>query len=267
MKSLTCVALLLFASACQAMPTTITDTTGSSASNNGSIGTGEYVGSSAGINGGFGNVIGSSSSLLVDSSAAGALNFGLQTGGGGINDIVVIFIDSISGGFSDTGSFTDAGDGGRRAISGFDGGSNRSTLTFASGFQADYAITIESGFSGLYGLVNGGSHNFVAGNGITGSGNTRELGLTLSQIGVVPGGSFRYVATYISNSGYRSNEFHGVAQSTYGGGNPGWSPVTLAAGDFNTFVSVPEVSSALALAAFSSLSGVVALWRRNRRSA
>lgn len=34
---------------------------------------------------------------------------------------------------------------------------------------------------------------------------------------------------------FRSNEFHGVAQSTIPGGNIGANPVTLASGDFNTF--------------------------------
>jgi len=58
---------------------------------------------------------------------------------------------------------------------------------------------------------------------------------TLANLGLGPGSSFDYVATYISNTAYRSNEFNGVA--AYGGVNPGWNPVSLVAGDFNTFRS------------------------------
>lgn len=244
-----------------AMPTTIVDTTNGSAINDGTINGGEYVGASAGINAGFGNVIGSSSMLHVDSSRGGALHFGLQSGGGLLNDAAVIYIDSVFGGFTDTTGFNDTGDALRRAISGTDG-TNRSDIFFAPGFQADYAIAFESGFAGLWALNAGGSHNFLAVLNLNPPGNPGagmwEMNLLLSDIGLVPGDSFDYIATYLNPSNaFRSDEFHGVAQSTVAAGNIGQNPVTLASGDYNTFVSnVPLPAaiwlflSALAIPAF-----------------
>jgi MYXO-CTERM domain-containing protein len=61
---------------------------------------------------------------------------------------------------------------------------------------------------------------------------------------------------------YRSNEFHGVSNSTVPGGNPARNNIALAAGDFNTFQSyaaIPE-PSALGLATL----GLVGLLRRRR---
>jgi hypothetical protein len=58
------------------------------------------------------------------------------------NDVFVLYIDSQSGGFGDTSTFSDGTDGLRKAISGFDGGANRSLLTMPSGFLPDYAIAL-----------------------------------------------------------------------------------------------------------------------------
>src|SRR4051812_45368053 len=52
------LASLAMSASAFAAPITITDTTSGTATNDGTINSGEYVGSSAGINGGFGNVIG-----------------------------------------------------------------------------------------------------------------------------------------------------------------------------------------------------------------
>ena len=230
----------LLVSPVAATPGTITDTTTGTATNNGTVNVGEYVGSTVGINNGFGNVIGSASQLHIDSSHTGALNFGLITGAlafGG-NDAMVIYIDTDNGasGFADTSGFTDMADNCRRAISGFDG-TNRSTLTFATGFQADYAICIDNGFAGLWELVNGGSHTFVTTvNRTTSAANNFEMNLTMANLGLTAGDSFRYVATYLNSaSAFRSDEFHGV--TAFAGGNPGQNPATLAAGDFITFNS------------------------------
>ncbi len=222
----------------------IIDSTAGTATNNGVIGSGEYVGGFSGINSGFGNVIGSGSTLYVDSSITGLLNFGLTRGSGSFNDAMVIYVDSTAGGFSGTGGFTDTADAGRRAISGFDG-TRRSTLNFASGFAADFAITLDNSFAGLFSLANGGSHGFVTSANRSNTGNDYEMNLLLANIGVAQGGSFRYFATYLnSGNAFRSDEFNGVA--TFAGGNPGNNTVNLANGDFHTFVSaVPEPGSIL----------------------
>ncbi len=225
-----------------AMPTSITDTTAGTATNDGTIGGGEYVGSSLGINSGFGNVIGDLSELFIDSDTGGAVNLGLRTGGGGLFDAVVIYLDVTPGGFGDTTPFDDIADGLRRAISATDG-TNRSDITFAPGFEADYAIGIEQNFAGVWSLVGGGSHTFLTSANLTPTGNPSagefEIDFDLSTIGLSPGDSFDYVVTYLnSGNAFRSDEFHGVASSTVPPGNPGQNPTTLASGDFNTFTSV-----------------------------
>jgi hypothetical protein len=261
------VVVLSVGGAAIAAPTVITDTTPGTASNDGTVGVGEYVGSSAGINAGFGDVIGANSQLHVDSDTSGNLNFGLVTGGGGLFDRIVMYIDSVGGGFADTVPFDDSADPLRAAISGSNtSGTAGSQLAFAPGFEADYAIGIEGGFAGLWQLVGGGSHTFLTSVNLMNSGNEYEIDLTMADLGLAAGGSFRYVATYgnpFDGGGfYRSDEFHGVAQSTVPGGNPGLSDVTLATGDYNVFNSVPEPSTLLLLGlAFGS----VAVARVRRR--
>jgi hypothetical protein len=230
-----------------AAPTTITDLTASTAVVNGTVVAGEYAGFSSGINAGFGDVIGANSQLHVDSDATGALNFGLITGGGGLNDRIVIYIDSQPGGFADTSPFADYADGLRTAVSASNG-NGRADITFAPGFEADYAIGIESGFAGLFGLASGGngSLNFVSGGApLTTTLNHWEFAFLLSDMGLNPGESFSYVATYgnpFDSAGFfRSDEFHGVAGGTVPAGNIGVNPTTLATGDFNVFNSFAPV--------------------------
>lgn len=237
--SLAAVASLLTLNAIAA-PTSITDTTAGSATRDGTIGGGEYIGSSSGINSGFGGALGNGT-MYIDSSSSGTLNIGFALGGGW-GDVIVIYIDSISGGFSDTSGFTDTGDDHRKAISGLDG-SNRSTLQFATGFQADYAIAINSTYAGLWSLANGVSHNWISTADLTNPNvNQPEVSINLSDIGIAAnsGASFNYVATYISSTAYRSDEYQGVAAQSF---TQGWTTHTLASGDFNTFTTVPEPST------------------------
>ena len=60
---------------------------------------------------------------------------------------------------------------------------------------------------------------------------------------------------------FRSNEFHGVSQTTVPGGHIGVNPYTLAAGDFNTFQTIPEPGGAT----LTALAAVVSLAVRRRR--
>src|SRR5881227_2974175 len=92
-------------------------------------------------NSGFGGPIGLGSLTLTDegTTVSGTVNKGPN----GFNDVLVLYIDSVAGGFSDTSGFADGADGLRKAISGFDGGGNRSLLTFTPGlFSPDYAIAL-----------------------------------------------------------------------------------------------------------------------------
>ena len=111
-------AMMLIAGLAYGSPTTIYDVTPGTATVDGDVGAGEYVGLSNGINSGFGDVVGQSSQLHVDSDAT-TLNWGLITGGGSLNDRVVIYIDvdGGGGGYANTTTFTDNADGLRAAIS------------------------------------------------------------------------------------------------------------------------------------------------------
>jgi hypothetical protein len=240
------VAVLLVASVAYAVPIIIDDVTSTTATNDGVVNVGEYVGLSTGINSGFGDVIGANSELHVDSDALGALNFGLVSGGGGLNDAAVIYLDTQPGGHSSTSVFTDNADGLRAAISGLGTGGGQSVLNFAAGFEADYAIAFEQNFAGVWELVAGASHNYITTANLNPAGNAGagqwEMNLTLADIALNPGESFKYVVTYLnSGNAFRSDEFHGVQQATVPSGNPGNNPVTLATGDYNTFNSFQPI--------------------------
>jgi hypothetical protein len=166
-------------------------------------------------NSGFGGPIGLGSLTLTDdgTTVSGTINKGPN----GFNDVLVIYLDSVAGGFADTSGFADGADGLRKAMSGFDGGGNRSLLTFPAGFSPDYAIALgpaSDGFGGLWQLANGGNNslNFVASVNLNPTGNnnspTYTFNFNVSQIGLAPnsGQSFAMLGSYTSNSGYRSDE-------------------------------------------------------------
>src|ERR1051325_3459033 len=86
-------------------------------------------------NSGFGGPIGLGSLTLTDD---GTTVFGtVNKGPNGFNDVLVLYLGSVPGGFSDTSGFGDGADGLCKAISGFDGGANRSVMTFGAGFLPD----------------------------------------------------------------------------------------------------------------------------------
>src|SRR6267142_397493 len=113
---------------------------------------------------GFGGPIGLGSLTLTDNGTT--VSGTVHKGPNGFNDVLVLYIDSIGGGFSDTSGFADGADGLRKAISGFDGAANRSLMTFWAGFNPDYGIALgpaSDNFGGLWQLANGGANslNFI----------------------------------------------------------------------------------------------------------
>ena len=207
---------------------------------------------------GFGGPIGQGSLTLTDD---GTTLFGtVNKGPNGFNDVLVIYIDSAAGGFTDTSSFSDAGDGLRRAISGYDG-SNRSLMNFASGFAPNYALALgpsSDSFGGLYTLASGGNNslNYDTSANLTPTGTstspTYTFSISLASIGIAPGQSFELFGTYISNTGYRSTE----AVAGNDTGTQGYNSFTQTA--FSVY-TVPEPTT-LALAA----SGLSLLLLRRR---
>src|ERR1041385_6763067 len=180
-------------------------------------------------NSGFGGPIGLGSLTLTDN---GTTVFGqVNKGPNGFNDVLVLYLDSVGGGFSDTSGFADGADGLRNAISGFDGGANRSLMTFTGGFLPEYAIALgpsSDNFGGMWQLANGGANslNFITSVNLNPTGTpsspTYTFSFNVAQIGITPdsGGTFELFGTYISDSGFRSDE----ALPGNDAGAQGWNP-------------------------------------------
>jgi MYXO-CTERM domain-containing protein len=210
-------------------------------------------------NSGFGGPVGLGSLSLSDDGTT--LNGTFTKGTNGVNDNLVIYVDSVSGGFTDTSSFSDANDGLRKSISGFDGGTNRSLLTMPAGFLPDYAIALgpaAESFGGLWQLASGGNNSlpFISSVNLnpvgTSTSPTYTFSLPLSSIGITPGNkSFTMLGTYISNSGFRSDEF--IAGN--GTGTQGWNPFvgTTAAQYTSTVTPEPASFGLLAIGALVGL--------------
>jgi len=182
-------------------------------------------------NNGFGDVLGNGDFIINDDGTTVTITF--TKGVGEFNNALVIYIDSESGGFNTTSNFTDTGDELRKAISGTDG-TNRSTVFFPAGFEANHAIvakpTLPSEFGGLWSLVNNGSHSFITSVNLTpadnNSSSTYTMSFNFSDINTTSGStSFKLVATYLNqDNAFRSDEAIGDGIAS---GNPGQNPVTF----------------------------------------
>ena len=215
-------------------------------------------------NSGFGGPIGLGSLTLTDdgTTVSGTVNKGPN----GFSDVLVLYVNSTRGGFLETQGFADGANGLTKAISGFDGGANRSLMTFTGGFVPDYAIALgpaSDNFGGLWQLGNGGANslNFVSTVNLNPTGNnnspTYTFSFNVSQIGITPntGATFYLSGTYISDSGFRSDE--AVAGNDVGA--QGWNPFLQTASVSYTIVPEP---STLALFGLAALSGLARLRRK-----
>jgi len=219
----------------------ITDQTAAGATVDGTVNGGEYAGGTTGIHDSFGDVIGSGSTLSLNSDDQGQVQIALQSVGD-LSDQGVIYIDSVPGGFADTTGLSDTTDALTSAVSATNG-TDRVDLVFAPGFQADYALAFDQDGAHLYQLVAGGTLVKVADLPFAPSGvptaHTWEMRFALSDIGLQPGATFKYFATYLNAAtADRADEFQGVQQSTVPAGSiaPG-TTTTLAADDFIWFDS------------------------------
>ena len=185
---------------------------------------------------GFGGPVGNGTLAVSDNGEL--ITFKLTKGAGNFNDVLVLYIDSKSGGFSTTSGFLDIADGSRKAISGFNGGTERSTLTFPAAFVPDFAIAAGNDFAGLW-VLQGGStmHTYIASANVTPSNintsptytfsvNKADLGLTGGVLG------FKFLGTYISRTAYRADEAIGDPMTGF---TQGYNNQTIVS--FNTYLS------------------------------
>lgn len=213
-------------------------------------------------NTGFGGGIGNGSLELTSDGTNVAGTF--TKGAGGFDNTLVLYLDTTAGGFTDTSTFSDQSDTLRKAISGLNG-SNRSTVNFAAGFGADFAIALsptEASFGGLWALASGGDNSLPYVDAVALSPNNNAgphtFSFALSDLGLSAGDSFDFVGTYLNGTNaFRADEAIGAGIAS---GNPG-NPSSITFSNSESFaVAVPEPAS-LALLLGGCLIGIA---RRHR---
>jgi len=165
------------------------------------------------------------------------LNFTLTKGSGtnaNFNDVLVIYLDNgNSGGFTTTALFTDVSSGLAQAITGEQSGNptNHGILTFPSGFAPKYALAFASNSSqgAVLDSLNVGTYSTITSPSLTNNGSvnsaTYEVSVTPQELGWNTNVPLRFIGTYISNTGYRSNEAFGI-NFPAGTGNLAWNDFT-----------------------------------------
>jgi len=218
-----------------------------------------------------GGAVGNGRLSLTDNGSTVSGTFYKGTGSFQLN--LVLYIDSVAGGFVDTTQFSDSGDALRTAVSGYyASASARATAYFAPGFTADYAIAL--GVNGpnkgnLYHLVAGGngsmelikSVNLYPYNNLNASSYT--FNFNLADIGL-PAGSgnfFKIESSYVGITGGAYRELESFESLT---GTRGYGTVTF--GNYDTYGvdPVPEMTTG-SLAIFGGLIIGGKLLMRNRR--
>jgi hypothetical protein len=209
----------------------------------------------------FNGIVGNGKLTFTDN---GSTISGTFTRGGSASDIfaysLVIFIDSVSGqGFTSTAALTDKSTYAKRSISGVNpAGTSKSTVVFANGFAADYAIVLNAyrPISALYQL-NSDSSMYIARNLPDYSANpgARDFSFNIdwSDIGITgAGGSFKFESTYITTDGSRSLESFETINGTVGYGTDTFD-------NYHVYPSpVPEPTH-IALGIFGGVAGLVSL--------
>lgn len=177
---------------------------------------------------GFGGPVGTGS-LDVTSTVA-TYTFKLNKGTNDMNDALVIYIDSKGSGLSTTANFIDSRNELTKAVSGWDGATNRATFNFSATFRPDFALCFQPGVNGgkgiLVRLVDGVDFPIkdqpVVTNGTVKNAASYEVTISSSDIDNPPVG-IKFMATYISNTGYRSDEAIGDPMTDF---VQGWNEYT-----------------------------------------
>lgn len=177
---------------------------------------------------GFGGPVGNGS--LDITTAGDNITFTFNRGAsGGFNDALVIYIDAAAGGYTSTASFMDASSDLMKAISGYDGATNRATFNFSSTFTPEKALALFANGSKGAVLVNLGTtmHTIIDTPILSNNGNTNAPSYTVTfpsaSLGLSGTSSFKFLATYISGTGYRADEAIGDPMTGF---SQGWNAYT-----------------------------------------
>ena len=175
-------------------------------------------------------------------------------GSGAFQDGLVIYLDTKPGGFSSNQQLKDYGDGFRRSISVAMDDSARSTVNFAPGFTADYAIALSCELNGgrLYELVAGGSfvplpENDQISVGFNPAGNVYSQDFTFSfswtsvGLSAVENPGFAFETLNVTKTGYSNLE---SLQTISGAGGFGNTITFSSVDSFGVPLVVPEPTTA-----------------------
>ncbi|MEI8340860.1 MAG: hypothetical protein WCH43_04885 [Verrucomicrobiota bacterium] len=210
----------------------------------------------------------SNSTLTLSNNSTSITGVWNRTVGQSGNNYFVMYLDTESGGHSSTSALTsDSFNSYTASVTALGTvTSDRTNVTFASGFEADYAIAFapSSTSDSAFKLQSDGSLFYQGEAARANMGDNFTFDINFSQLGLpdytgTPF-SFNFVVTYFDpNYAYRSGE--GM------GGNVGFA-FPLGSSSFSSFATytvVPEPSSLAYLAAFAVIAVCVAT-RRNRRT-
>ncbi|ARN77847.1 hypothetical protein BST97_07435 [Nonlabens spongiae] len=169
-------------------------------------------------NTGFGDAIGTGSIEIQDNGTTATIT--VNTGSGQFNDFLVIYFDTGADGRNVIDSdVNDQNDDNRRAIS--SAGTDASVINFPPGFEARYAISVNTGFGGLWEIpapqatpIVNNQLPFVTTVGNPANNSVASFSMTFnwSDIGLTGASTdnLDFVATYVNGSnGYLSNEGYG----------------------------------------------------------
>lgn len=216
------------------------------------MGTYNYAGAGTGFGGTVGNGIVSFDSDMTNLY----IRF---TPGAALNDLVGIWLDTRSGGFTDA-QMDDQADGSRRVLSQL---ANATDDAFDPGFLPDFGL-IAAGFGSVsFELTAGntpGHLNFLAFDGANPLvGDVNGWAIPLATLGMAPGDAVNFFVAYVSDSGYMSNESIPAYDPLQMNGNPGFGDGQFGGtvgspgvGNYNRFVTVPT-PGALALCGVAGL--------------
>lgn len=200
----------------------------------------------ANTNTGFGGAVGEGSFLASDPNNVVKFNF--TTSSNEMNDILVFYIDTgITGRNSIDFDVDDSADAHRIAITNSNAFGNGSVVQFPAGFEASFALAINTDFAGLWSIpatgdVGDNELNFITAVSSTLTTNNQgfyDIEFDWSDLGLAENEGFNFVATYVSPTGYSSDEGYGDGILN---GTEGSDDIT-----FNGFRSFPECQATLSV--------------------